>query len=141
MKRELIMNSVLAAFVQQRESLRYLLTIGFAAAIVFGASLPAAAQKGEPIRPRPPTPITPPMRTLPPPSAPSISPTRPSSPAHVPAAPAATQSRRRSTHATVCGNPKVACNTIVTFEPHDLPFRMGEDSAIVDTLPFYGIIL
>ena len=41
----------------------------------------------------------------------------------------------------ICGNPKVSCKTSVTFEVNDLPFQVGKDMVIVDTVPFYAVIL
>jgi len=41
----------------------------------------------------------------------------------------------------ICGNPKVSCKTSATFEVNDLPFQVGKDMVIVDTVPFYAIIL
>jgi hypothetical protein len=49
--------------------------------------------------------------------------------------------RRPTRHAAVCGNPKLACKTSVTFEPHDLPFRVPRNAVILDTVPFYAIML
>lgn len=57
---------------------------------------------------------------------------------------AATQShaaRQRARRASICGNPMIACKTIATFEPNDLPFRVPENSVIYDTELFYAIIL
>ncbi len=51
------------------------------------------------------------------------------------------QRRRPTRHAAVCGNPQVACKTSATFKAYDLPFRVGENSVIVDTVPFYAVIL
>ena len=42
---------------------------------------------------------------------------------------------------SVCGNPQVACKTTVTFEPHDLQFRVPKNSVIFDTELFYAVIL
>ena len=53
----------------------------------------------------------------------------------------ATQRRRATTHASVCGNPMVQCKTIATFEPYALPFRVPENAVIVDTELFYAVIL
>ncbi|HKP47100.1 MAG TPA: hypothetical protein VJT50_10910 [Pyrinomonadaceae bacterium] len=47
----------------------------------------------------------------------------------------------RARAAAICGNPKIACRTSVTFEPHDLPFRVPANAVILDTDPFYVIIL
>ena len=41
----------------------------------------------------------------------------------------------------ICGNPKVTCKTSATFQENDLPFQVGKDMVIVDTVPFYAIIL
>lgn len=56
---------------------------------------------------------------------------------------AATQSRaaRRAKKASVCGNPKIACKGIATFNPNDLPFRYPENSIIFDTEFFYAVVL
>ena len=48
---------------------------------------------------------------------------------------------RRASAAAICGNPKVACKTSVTFQPHDLPFRVPANAVILDTEPFYVVIL
>lgn len=41
----------------------------------------------------------------------------------------------------ICGNPKIPCKTSVTFQVNDLPFQVGKDMVIVDTVPFYAVIL
>ncbi len=51
------------------------------------------------------------------------------------------QRRRLTTHAAICGNLKTACQTTATFQPNDLPFRVPKNAVIVDTVPFYAIIL
>ena len=51
------------------------------------------------------------------------------------------QRRRATTRAAICGNPRIPCQTIVTFQPNDLPFRVPKNAVIVDTVPFYAIIL
>ena len=48
---------------------------------------------------------------------------------------------RRASAAAICGNPKVACKTSVTFQPHDLPFRVPANAVILDTELFYVVIL
>ena len=48
---------------------------------------------------------------------------------------------RRASAAAICGNPKIACRTSVTFQPHDLPFRVPANAVILDTEPFYVVIL
>lgn len=50
-------------------------------------------------------------------------------------------SRQRPRHASICGNPNVACKTSATFQPNDLPFRVPENSVIFDTELFYTVIL
>jgi hypothetical protein len=42
---------------------------------------------------------------------------------------------------SICGNPMVTCKTSVTFEPHDLQFRVPKNSVIFDTELFYAVIL
>ena len=42
---------------------------------------------------------------------------------------------------SICGNPLVTCKTSVTFEPHDLHFRVPTKSVIFDTELFYAVIL
>jgi hypothetical protein len=51
------------------------------------------------------------------------------------------QRKRATTHAAICGNPRLACKTSATFQPNDLPFQVPQNSPIVDTVPFYVIIL
>jgi hypothetical protein len=52
------------------------------------------------------------------------------------------QSHRPIKHGgQICGNPKVSCKTSATFQANDLPFQVGKDMVIVDTVPFYAIIL
>jgi hypothetical protein len=41
----------------------------------------------------------------------------------------------------ICGNPNLPCKTSVTFQPHDLPFRISETTVMDDTELFYAIIL
>jgi hypothetical protein len=48
---------------------------------------------------------------------------------------------RRASAAAICGNPKVTCKTSVTFQPHDLPFRVPANAVIIDTELFYVVIL
>jgi hypothetical protein len=43
--------------------------------------------------------------------------------------------------ASICGNPMIACRTTATFQSNDLPFRVPKDAVIIDTVPFYAIIL
>jgi hypothetical protein len=51
------------------------------------------------------------------------------------------QSRRRARRAAICGNPKLACKSSVTFQPHDLPFRLPENAVIWESENFYAVIL
>ena len=51
------------------------------------------------------------------------------------------QRRRPTRHAAICGNPKITCKTSASFQLNDLPFEVGKNSVIVDTVPFYAIIL
>lgn len=48
---------------------------------------------------------------------------------------------KRASAAAICGNPRVACKTSVTFQSHDLPFRVPANAVIWDTDPFYVVIL
>ncbi|HBB86008.1 MAG TPA: hypothetical protein DC047_00145 [Blastocatellia bacterium] len=48
---------------------------------------------------------------------------------------------KRASAAAICGNPRVACKTSVTFKPNDLPFRVPANAVIIDTDPFYAVIL
>jgi hypothetical protein len=48
---------------------------------------------------------------------------------------------KRASAAAICGNPKVACKTSVTFQSYDLPFRVPANAVIWDTDPFYAVIL
>ena len=49
--------------------------------------------------------------------------------------------RQGARKASICGNPMVACKTIATFKPNDLPFRLPANSIIFDTELFYAIVL
>src|SRR5450432_2647290 len=55
--------------------------------------------------------------------------------------PIAAQRQARLRHASICGNPTLRCNTSVTFEAYDLPFRVPKDAVIYDTELFYAVIL
>lgn len=48
---------------------------------------------------------------------------------------------RRAKASAICGNPTVRCNTSITFEPFDLPFRVPKNAVIFDTELFYAVIL
>jgi len=48
---------------------------------------------------------------------------------------------RRAKATAICGNPQVRCNTSVTFEPNDLPFRIPKNAVIFDTELFYAVIV
>lgn len=72
----------------------------------------------------------------------SASPSNDIKPTAVPAAaPAAGQRGRRPRYATVCGNPNVPCRTEVTFQPHDLPFRLAQNAVIWESELFYAVML
>jgi hypothetical protein len=47
----------------------------------------------------------------------------------------------RAKATAICGNPSVRCNTSVTFEPNDLPFRVPKHAVIFDTELFYAVIV
>jgi hypothetical protein len=49
--------------------------------------------------------------------------------------------RRPTRHASICGDPTVACKTSVTFQPYNLPFRVPANAVIFDTELFYAVIL
>ena len=49
--------------------------------------------------------------------------------------------RHRAKKASICGNPLIPCKTSATFQPNDLPFRVPANAVIIDTEPFYAIIL
>ena len=51
------------------------------------------------------------------------------------------QSKHRASTRSICGNPKLPCKTIITFEPYDLSFRVPQGAVIYDTELFYAIIL
>jgi hypothetical protein len=54
----------------------------------------------------------------------------------------AAQSHRLVRHGgEICGNPKISCKTSATFAANDLPFQVGKNMVIVDTVPFYAVIL
>jgi len=107
-----------------------------AAAIILGGGANAAAQTA----PKP-LPIPPPVS----PSIPMSDSSRPAndrfnSPPMAPPPPTARQTQRR-TYGTICGNPKVACRTEVTFQPHDLPFRLSQNAVIWESELFYAVML
>ena len=55
---------------------------------------------------------------------------------------AAAQRRRpKAQHFSVCGNPKIPCKSVATFEPYDLPFRVPANAVIWDTELFYAVVL
>ena len=51
------------------------------------------------------------------------------------------QKPRPVRHASICGDPTIACKTSATFQPYDLPFRLPENAVIYDTDLFYAVIL
>ena len=108
--------------------------IFIAAALCFGFLSHAGAQPKPTIAP----PSSPPMRVNP-----SIEVERPSRTATEGPAAAAlpAQKPRATTHARICGNPRVPCKTSIKFEPFALPFRVPENGVIIDTETFYAVIL
>jgi hypothetical protein len=54
---------------------------------------------------------------------------------------AADAQRRTTGRLTVCGNPKAACPSQATFEPHDLRFRVPRNAVIWETELFYAVVL
>ena len=52
-----------------------------------------------------------------------------------------TAQRKPARRLSVCGNPNVACPSVATFEPHDLPFRVPRNAVIWETELFYAVIL
>jgi hypothetical protein len=48
---------------------------------------------------------------------------------------------KRASAAAICGNPLVACKTSITFQPYNLPFRVPANAVILDTEPFYVVML
>lgn len=57
------------------------------------------------------------------------------------AAPPSDAQRRRGGNYRVCGDPTVRCATEVSFEPHDLPFRLPESAVIWESEQFYAVVL
>jgi hypothetical protein len=51
------------------------------------------------------------------------------------------QNRRPARRASICGNPRLACKTTVTFESYQIPFRVPKNAVIWDTELFYAIVL
>jgi len=51
------------------------------------------------------------------------------------------QRRHPASHASICGNPKLPCKSIATFEPYALPFHVPQNTVIYDSELFYAIIL
>ena len=52
------------------------------------------------------------------------------------------QTRRKpAKRPAVCGNPNFTCGGEVTFQPHELPFRIPKNAVIYDTDLFYAVIL
>lgn len=54
---------------------------------------------------------------------------------------AAQKRRAPPRHLSVCGNPRLACKSAITFEAYDLPFQLPESAVIYDTELFYAVIL
>ena len=54
---------------------------------------------------------------------------------------AAAQGRGKPRRGTLCPDPTVPCRTSVTFEPHQLPFRIPANAFIFETEQFYAVVL
>ena len=54
---------------------------------------------------------------------------------------ASAQRRGRARPRPVCGDPTVRCRTTAVFQPHQLPFEVSASDVIVESEPFYIIIL
>ncbi|HSS19820.1 MAG TPA: hypothetical protein VLL54_07080 [Pyrinomonadaceae bacterium] len=55
--------------------------------------------------------------------------------------PAQSHVKKSNRSAVICGDPQVACKTTVDFEANDLQFRVPKNVVILDTVPFYAIML
>jgi hypothetical protein len=49
--------------------------------------------------------------------------------------------QKRTRKGKICGDPTVACKGAENFQPHDLIFDTGKNFVIVESEPFYGIVL
>lgn len=47
----------------------------------------------------------------------------------------------RSQLGTVCGDPTAKCRARESFQPYELPFETGKNFVIVESKPFYAVIL
>ena len=52
-----------------------------------------------------------------------------------------TTSQTRAQLGTVCGDPTARCRTRENFRPYELPFETGKNYVIVESKPFYAVIL
>ena len=51
------------------------------------------------------------------------------------------QKRKVRTGGAVCGDPTTACSSRKNFQEWDLPFNTGKNFVIVESSPFYAIVL
>lgn len=51
------------------------------------------------------------------------------------------QKRKVRRGGAVCGDPSAACSSRKNFQEWDLPFNTGKNFVIVESAPFYGIVL
>ncbi len=54
---------------------------------------------------------------------------------------AQTRGKARPQKGRICGDPTAPCKTSVTFEPHDLAFKVPASGAIWESESFYAIVL
>jgi len=52
-----------------------------------------------------------------------------------------TASQTRAQLGTICGDPTARCRTRENFQPYELPFETGKNYVIVESKPFYAVIL
>ena len=51
------------------------------------------------------------------------------------------QKRKLRHGGAVCGDPTAACSSRTDFQKYDLPFNTGKNFVIIESAPFYGIVL
>lgn len=112
----------------------------FRGAILTATVLVAGVVTNAPAQRPAPRQIAPPASTVAPTASSSRASAAPTAPTS-PTSPQAGQPRRRTTQATICGNPNEACRTAINFQPYDLPFRVPASLVIHDTELFYAVIL
>lgn len=54
---------------------------------------------------------------------------------------AQTRRKPRPQPGKICGDPTVTCQTTVSFQPYDLPFRIPQNTVIWESEPFYAVML